>query len=112
MMITGPTNSEYSIRIYRAVDYDERTTAACKLVRLTPNTNPEERKSLSKEIAVHRILKHRNVLEFIDYLIIEPLAGSPHYPGVYMLLEFAAGGDLFDKIGAPLSFYMLLADLR
>ena len=48
---------------------------------------------------VHAALKHVNVLEFLNAVVVE-LKHKQHYvPGIYMLLEFAAGGDLFDKIG-------------
>ena len=73
--------------------------AACKVVALTPQTTKQERKELNKEIQVHSTLKHVNILEFIDAFIVEPDGRSPYVPGVYMLLEIAAGGDLFDKIG-------------
>lgn len=55
---------------------------------------------MEKEIRVHSALKHNNVLEFINAVIVEPTHKSKYIPGIYMLLEFAAGGDLFDKIGA------------
>jgi hypothetical protein len=51
---------------------------------------------------VHSVLKHTNVLEFLNAVIVEPNGKSHYYPGIYMLLELAAGGDLFDKIGAKL----------
>lgn len=73
--------------------------AACKVVALTPNTTKQERKELNKEIQVHSSLKHTNILEFINAVIVEPDGKTPWIPGVYMLLEIAAGGDLFDKIG-------------
>jgi len=47
---------------------------------------------------VHAALKHGNVLEFLTAVIVEPGTESPYIPAIYMLLEFAAGGDLFDKI--------------
>ncbi|GJJ12993.1 hypothetical protein Clacol_007242 [Clathrus columnatus] len=72
--------------------------AACKVVALTPSTTKQERKELNKEIQVHSSLKHTNILEFINAVIVEPDGKSPWIPGVYMLLEIAAGGDLFDKI--------------
>ena len=52
-----------------------------------------------KEIKVHSALKHKNVLDFISVLIVEPDKPNGWFPGIYMLLEIAAGGDLFDKIG-------------
>lgn len=54
---------------------------------------------LDKEMRVHANLKHRNILEFIKAIIVEPTVNSAFHPGLYMLLELAAGGDLFDKIG-------------
>ena len=73
--------------------------AACKVVSLTAETTADERKLLEKEMKIHGALKHRNVLEFIAAVVVEPKPQSKYYPGVYMLMEIAAGGDLFDKIG-------------
>ncbi len=56
---------------------------------------------MDKEMRVHAALKHENVLEFLTAAIVEPGTESPYIPAIYMLLEFAAGGDLFDKIGTP-----------
>ncbi|THH28610.1 hypothetical protein EUX98_g5584 [Antrodiella citrinella] len=47
---------------------------------------------------VHAALKHRNVLEFINAIVVEPGKNAGYFPAIYMLLEIAAGGDLFDKI--------------
>ena len=44
-------------------------------------------------------MKHINVLEFLNAVIVEPDAKTKYYPAIYMLLELASGGDLFDKIG-------------
>lgn len=55
---------------------------------------------MDKEMRVHTALKHENVLEFLTAATVEPGTESPYIPAIYMLLEFAAGGDLFDKIGA------------
>lgn len=56
-------------------------------------------------------MKHPYVLEFIDSLLVERKhqvmqQEDQVVPGLYMLLELAVGGDLFDKIGmfgSPLS---------
>ena len=56
---------------------------------------------MDKETRVHAALKHENILEFLTAATVEPGTDSPYIPATYMLLEFAAGGDLFDKIGAP-----------
>ncbi|KAI0051546.1 Pkinase-domain-containing protein [Auriscalpium vulgare] len=84
--------------VYQAVHIEDHRVAACKVVSLTPKTTNAERKSLDKEMRVHSALKHKNVLEFINAVIVEPDGKTPYYPAFYMLLEFAAGGDLFDKI--------------
>lgn len=55
---------------------------------------------LEKEIRVHSAMKHINVLEFYNAVIVEPDGKTKYFPGIYMLLELAAGGDLFDKIGS------------
>lgn len=49
---------------------------------------------------VHKSLKNSYILEFLHSEIIDKdkeQAGI--VPGLYMLLELAVGGDLFDKIG-------------
>jgi len=48
---------------------------------------------------IHAALKHRNILEFINAVVVELDLKATYVPGIYMLLEFAGGGDLFDKIG-------------
>ena len=60
-------------------------------------------------------MKHPNVLEFLASLIIEAQEGQSewrgeggYFPAIYMLLELAAGGDLFDKICMSLPFSLLV----
>lgn len=86
-------------RVFRAVNVQNYRIAACKVVLLKPETTKSERKALNKEIQVHHSLKHPNVLDFVGAVIVEPDQDLKYIPGVYMLLELAAGGDLFDKIG-------------
>ena len=74
--------------------------AACKVVALTEETTEQDRKSLDKEMRVHAAMKHINVLEFFNAVIVENETKAKYFPAVYMLLELASGGDLFDKIGA------------
>jgi serine/threonine-protein kinase Chk1 len=85
--------------VFRAVHVEDHRVAACKLISFSPETSEKDRKTIEKEMRVHSALKHRNVLEFIDAVVVEPQHKHRYLPGIYMLLEFAAGGDLFDKIG-------------
>ncbi|CAD6931699.1 unnamed protein product [Tilletia controversa] len=63
--------------------------------------HPVDRRALQKEVQIHSVLKHSAVLEFIG---AEEYGGkarpvpSNTVPGLYIVLELAAGGDLFDKI--------------
>lgn len=89
--------------MYRAVNYAQKFTAACKVVVITKETwTPNAKKELFKEIKVHSQLKHPHVLDFMaseTYEDDEQTAAKGVIPAVYMLLELAGGGDLFDKIG-------------
>lgn len=85
--------------VFQAVDIENHQVAACKLIYITDKTTDKDRKTVDKEMKIHAALKHRNVLEFISAVVVEPKYKHHYVPGIYMLLEFAAGGDLFDKIG-------------
>ncbi|KAL1757242.1 kinase-like domain-containing protein, partial [Schizophyllum commune] len=84
--------------VFRAVNFDEHRVAACKVIALTEKTSEKDRKTIDKEMRVHSALKHENVLEFISAIVVELKHRNHYIPGIYMLLELAAGGDLFDKI--------------
>ncbi|KAJ3517032.1 hypothetical protein NLJ89_g756 [Agrocybe chaxingu] len=86
--------------VFRAVNIPEHRVAACKLVRLTEETSEKDRKTVEKEMRVHAALKHKHVLEFLNAVVVELKHKASYVPGIYMLLEFAGGGDLFDKIAA------------
>ncbi|KAJ6584208.1 CAMK/CAMKL/CHK1 protein kinase [Mycena sp. CBHHK59/15] len=85
-------------KVFRAVNIQDHRVAACKVIVLTPETSEKDRKTIDKEMRIHAALKHTNILEFLNAVVVE-LKHQRHYvPGIYMLLELAAGGDLFDKI--------------
>ncbi|KAI5986366.1 kinase-like domain-containing protein [Pisolithus albus] len=84
--------------VYRAVNVEQHSVAACKLMHISEKTTEKERKTMEREMQIHLALKHKNVLEFLNAVVVEPKYQAHYVPGVYMLLEFAAGGDLFDKI--------------
>lgn len=85
--------------MFQAVDVKNHRVAACKLIYITDETTDKDRKTVDKEMKIHTALKHQNVLEFISAVVVEFKYKHHYVPGIYMLLEFAAGGDLFDKIG-------------
>ncbi|KAF9042380.1 CAMK/CAMKL/CHK1 protein kinase [Panaeolus papilionaceus] len=84
--------------VYKAVNFETQRAAACKVILLTAATTDKDRKSVEKEMRIHSALKHENILEFINAVIVELKHADKYVPGFYMLLEFAGGGDLFDKI--------------
>jgi len=90
----------YHYSVFRAVNIADHCVAACKLIALTGETTEKDRKTDKKEMRVHLALKHIHVLEFMNAAVVEPKHKQHYIPGIYMLLEFAAGGDLFDKIGS------------
>ena len=53
---------------------------------------------MEKEMRVHSALKHQHVLEFLNAVVVELKHKAIYIPGIYMLMEYAGGGDLFDKI--------------
>lgn len=84
--------------VFRAVHYQDQTVAACKHIVIRDTTTEKERKTVDKEMRIHANLKHINILEFINAVVVEMKHRASYFPGYYILLEFAAGGDLFDKI--------------
>ncbi|PFH47274.1 hypothetical protein AMATHDRAFT_67963 [Amanita thiersii Skay4041] len=106
--------------VFKAVNIAEHRIAACKVIQLTPSTTEKERKTIEKEIRIHSAIKHENVLEFLGAAVVEANGKHDYVAGMYMLMELAAGGDLFDKIApdigvgdevAHLFFSQLLAGM-
>ncbi|KAK7453394.1 Chk1 protein kinase [Stygiomarasmius scandens] len=84
--------------VYRAVNFSDQTVAACKVIALSDDTSENQRKTIEKEMRIHSVLRHRNVLQFINAVVVEAKHKQVYQPGIYVLMELAAGGDLFDKI--------------
>ncbi|WWC73629.1 uncharacterized protein I206_107601 [Kwoniella pini CBS 10737] len=90
-------------KVFRAIDDTHSSVAACKVINLfisptlgygTPNV-----KELQKEVQVHKALKHDFILQFIHSEVVDRDQEQKGWvPGLYMVLELAVGGDLFDKI--------------
>ncbi|KIK54864.1 hypothetical protein GYMLUDRAFT_231599 [Collybiopsis luxurians FD-317 M1] len=107
--------------VFRAVNIPEHRVAACKVILLTDQSTEKDRKTVEKELKIHSILKHVHVLEYISAVTVESKYKDHYVPGIYILLELAAGGDLFDKIApdvgvgdevAHLYFNQLLAGME
>lgn len=152
-------------KVFRGVNSASKThpVAAIKVISYAPNRSNKikiDRRALQKEVQVHSILKHPNVLEFLGavergldshgngakekgVLMGEAIATTQeviqardkerqqqlsgnhreenYVPGLYLVLELGAGGDLFDKIApdygvdedlAHFYFQQLLAGLE
>ncbi|KAJ1022481.1 hypothetical protein NDA16_003470 [Ustilago loliicola] len=152
-------------KVFRAVNPSSKSNpvAAIKVISYAPNRSnkyPIDRRALQKEVQVHSILKHPNVLEFLgavergvdkngnagkekgilmgeavattqesikardkerQKMLDSPSHDGNYVPGLYMVLELGAGGDLFDKIApdygveedlAHFYFQQLLAGLE
>ncbi|WFD22780.1 non-specific serine/threonine protein kinase [Malassezia equina] len=113
-------------RVFRAVKLGsaQHAQAAVKVVSYVSTTNrqPIDRRALQKEVQIHSILKHPNVLAFLGSVeyAVGSSAPSNYVRGLYIVLELCAGGDLFDKIApdvgvdedlAHLYFTQLMAGL-
>ncbi|KAJ7617302.1 CAMK/CAMKL/CHK1 protein kinase [Roridomyces roridus] len=85
-------------KVFRAVNLKEHRVAACKVVAITAQTTDRERKTVQKEMRIQSQLQHEHILAFLNASIVELKHQDQFHPGFYMLLEFAGGGDLFDKI--------------
>lgn len=74
-----------------------------------PGGNGPNIKELQKEVQVHRSLQSPNILAFLHSEVVDLAREREGYvPGLYMLLELAVGGDLFDKIGMCCSLFNLI----
>jgi len=61
-------------------------------VKIISKQNTKARKTLEREIALHQCLHHENIIE------LKRAVEDKNF--VYMMMEYAAGGELFDKIAA------------
>lgn len=94
-----PYNISLLFSVFRAVNVKDHRVAACKVIAITEQSTDKERKTIEKEMRIHSALKHQNILEFLNGFVVELKHKHAYVPGIYMLMELAAGGDLFDKIG-------------
>ncbi|MBW0481374.1 hypothetical protein O181_021089 [Austropuccinia psidii MF-1] len=100
-------------RVYKAFNPNAPPPciAAIKVISLldrssNPTLDELGYKRIKKEIKVHQVLKHNNILELIDS--VEDQKGIPSRnipPAFYIILEYAVGGDLFDQLVPDVGLY-------
>ncbi|BGO94236.1 hypothetical protein NBRC10512_006870 [Rhodotorula toruloides] len=120
--------------VWRALNLSTEHHAAMKVVPLRISAASSDAqtaakaKQLVREMRIHETLQHRNILRLFggetreDCTVRAENGGETTWPsGLYMLLDLADGGDLFDKITpdvgvdndiAHLYFRQLIAGLK
>ena len=88
----NPKASVHKVAAVKVVSYAKPSSAASRQI------HPPDRSALRKEVQIHQVLKHQHVLEFLEAEEYLKETSTNHVPGLYMVLEYGAGGDLFDKI--------------
>ncbi|GAA6061071.1 hypothetical protein JCM10212_000114 [Sporobolomyces blumeae] len=94
--------------VYRALHLETSHLAAIKVVPFPLHQQAEyqaKAKQLVREMRIHETLKHRNILQLFggetrEAVVVRNSRGNEQdWPtGLYMVLDLADGGDLFDKI--------------
>lgn len=68
-----------------------RKTAVKAAVKIIPKDDDGLTKSMQKELTIHRGMQHRNISKFLE--------SKEETECIYFFVEYAAAGELFDKIG-------------
>ena len=76
------------------------TGEACAMKEINIAENPGAVKAAQKEICVHKLLKHPNIVQCYGSRI-----ESEHQ---FIFLEYCSGGELFDRIGKSLVYIFIL----
>jgi serine/threonine protein kinase len=69
---------------------DEQSGFAVAIKKIDSSDPKFKYAKVAREVRVMRMLKHTRVVRLLDYL--------EHKDAFYVVLEFVAGGDLFDRI--------------
>ena len=75
-------------------------------MNITEKTSNKRRRAMDTEIRVHAALTHQNIVRFYQAYRVDPETewkSRGCLPGIYLLMEYAAGGTLFDRIGKWIS---------
>ena len=67
------------------------TGEACAMKEVALKNRPDLQESIRKEICVHKLLKHPNIVQCYG----SRLEGERQF----IFLEYCSGGELFDRIG-------------
>lgn len=87
-------------RVYRATAAQPghkhvlHSTVAIKVLSFPadPAEAKEHRRKVIKEVRLHKAVVHKNILRLVDF------TDQVHSNSMWIILEYAEGGDLFDKI--------------
>ncbi|BFZ14429.1 hypothetical protein BsWGS_17468 [Bradybaena similaris] len=67
-----------------------QSTMECVAVKIIHLTNKSVQENVHKEICIHRMLNHKNIIKFYGYRKASEVE--------YLFLKYASGGELFDRI--------------
>jgi len=70
---------------------NDQTRDVVAVKMLNTSGNPEAKLSVRKEIAIHRPLNHEHIIRYFGHRSEPPMD--------FIFLEYAEGGELFDRIG-------------
>ena len=70
---------------------NRETGEACAMKEIDLGRNPQAAENTKKEICVHKLLKHPNIVQCYG----SRLDGKRQF----IFLEYCSGGELFDRIG-------------
>ena len=70
---------------------NRETGEACAMKEIDLGRNPQAAENTKKEICVHKLLKHSNIVQCYG----SRLDGKRQF----IFLEYCSGGELFDRIG-------------
>lgn len=93
------------IRVKIAVNRSTGKLAAVKIIAKASfnDVKSQERSSLDKEMGIHSLVRHENIIQL--YSIFED------FESMYLVLEYAAGGELFNRIAPDIGVEEELAHM-
>lgn len=76
-------------RVKLLINRQSNEAVAMKMIDL--EKHPDAKETVKKEVCIHKLLQHPHILKFFG----KRTQGTIEY----IFLEYAAGGELFDRIG-------------